>query len=176
MFFVYGHFLFKLFPYSCELAYRIDKLYVYVILFQLNMGKVKLKNKVKQKFKVENFGLRVGKANTGKGLFAKTAIPKGACILEYVGKNLTKVEQETKTGRYLFETGKGLMIDGNIARFVNHSCAPNCEADGPEGRVFILTTKNIKAGEELTYDYGEEYFDEYFKQKGCRCKKCAVML
>lgn len=65
-------------------------------------------------------------------------------------------------------------VKGNIARFINHSCAPNCEADGPRGRVFILSIKSIKAGEELTYDYGKEYFDEYLKPKGCRCKKCVA--
>lgn len=68
------------------------------------------------------------------------------------------------------------MIDGNIpantARFINHSHAPNCEADGPSGKVFILARRRIRAGEELTYDYGEEYIKEYIAPVGCRCAMC----
>jgi SET domain-containing protein len=131
----------------------------------------------KSKYKVGKFALRVGKSKTGKGLFAKEEIPKGACIIEYVGRNIKKADQEKANGKYIFETGRGLMIDGNIkknlARYINHSCAPNCEADGPRGKVFILSLRKIKEGEELTYDYGEEYFDEHIKPKGCLCKKCA---
>lgn len=120
--------------------------------------------------------MRVGKSKTGKGLFAEELLPKGSCIIEYVGREVKKEDQKNAKGKYLFETGRGLMIDGNIpsniARYINHSCAPNCEADGPRGRVYILSLKKIKAGEELTYDYGKEYFDEHFKRYGCRCKKC----
>jgi uncharacterized protein len=134
----------------------------------------------KSKYTVQNFGLRVGKSKTGKGLFAKEAIPKGACIIEYIGKNIKKEDQEGATGKYLFDVGKDMMINGNIpenlARYVNHSCAPNCEADGPKGHVYILSIKKIKEGEELTYDYGEEYFDEYIKPYGCRCKKCSAKI
>lgn len=128
------------------------------------------------KYTVQDYGLRVGRGLSGKGIFATREIPKGVCVIEYIGKPVPKEEQETKTGRYLFETGKGLMIDGNIkentARFINHSCRPNCEADGPSGKVFILTLRKIKAGEELTYDYDEEYFNDYIKPIGCRCVKC----
>ena len=120
--------------------------------------------------------MRVGKSKTGKGLFAEELLPKGSCIIEYVGREVKKEDQKNAKGKYLFETGRGLMIDGNIpsniARYINHSCAPNCEADGPRGRVYILSLKKIKAGEELTYDYGKEYFDEHLKRYGCRCKKC----
>ncbi len=80
-------------------------------------------------------------------------------------------------GKYFFEVGKNHVIDGNIpsniARYINHSCKPNCEADGPEGKVYIWALRKIKAGEELTYDYGEEYFDKHISPKGCRCHKCA---
>lgn len=82
------------------------------------------------------------------------------------------------SGKYLFDVGKKITIDGNIpqnkARYINHSCRPNCEADGPPGRVFIFATRSIKPGEELTYDYGKEYFDEHIKPKGCRCDKCST--
>jgi uncharacterized protein len=132
--------------------------------------------KLSKKWTPGNFKLRVGKSKTGKGLFALEPIPKGACITEYVGRRLGVWEQHNKDGKYFFETGKHTMIDGNvkrnIARFINHSCKPNCEADGPARRVFIMAIKNIKAGEELTYHYGEEYFDEHIKPKGCLCQKC----
>jgi SET domain-containing protein len=128
------------------------------------------------KYTAGNFSLRVGKSHTGKGLFANEVIPKGKIIIEYIGKEVKKKDQENIKGKYLFATGRGLMIDGNIkeniARFINHSCNPNCEADGPRGKVYIKSLKTIKAGEELTYDYGKEYFDEHLKPKGCRCKKC----
>ncbi len=69
------------------------------------------------------------------------------------------------------------MIDGSIkentAKYINHSCAPNCEIDIKNKRVFIFALKNIKAGDELTYDYDTEYFDAYIKPKGCKCKKCS---
>lgn len=130
------------------------------------------------KYTVGDFALRVGKSNTGKGLFAGDAIPKGACVAEYIGKAVKKADQAEARGKYLFATGRDLMVDGNvkenIARFINHSCKPNCEPEGPRGRVFIVALKNIKVGEELTYDYGKEYFDEYIKPKGCRCKKCVT--
>lgn len=123
-----------------------------------------------------NFSLRVGRSSTGKGLFANEHISKGKRIIEYIGREVKKEDQNSVKGKYLFTTGKGLMIDGNIkeniARFINHSCNPNCEADGPRCKVFIRSIKAIKAGEELTYDYGNEYFDEHIKPKGCRCKKC----
>ncbi len=73
---------------------------------------------------------------------------------------------------YLFE------IDGlersNQARYINHSCDPNCEVYIEKSRIMIYAIKNIPAGAELSYDYGEEYFDEFLKPVGCRCatKKC----
>lgn len=128
--------------------------------------------------KIIKYGLRVGRAKTGKGLFALDNIPKGKWIIEYVGEVVPKDQVNKIKSKYLFEIDKkGTTINGNvpsnIARYINHSCRPNCEADGPEGRVYISSLKNIKAGEELTYDYGKEYFDEYIKPYGCRCVKCA---
>ena len=134
--------------------------------------------KRKSKYTPGNFDLRVGRTATGLGLFTKEEIPKGACITEYIGRKVSEKEQYEDRGKYLFWAGKNLMINGNIkkniARYINHSCASNCEADGPEGHVFILSTKKIKAGEELTYDYGKEYFNKHIKPHGCRCKKCIM--
>lgn len=123
------------------------------------------------------YAVRVKRSASGKGLFAAEAIPKGARIIEYTGRKVSEAEQYRDNGKYLFWAGKNLMINGNIpsntARYINHSCVPNCEADGPEGRVYIWALRNIKAGEELTYDYGEEYFERHIKPKGCRCPKHA---
>ena len=60
----------------------------------------------------------------------------------------------------------------NKAGYINHSCRPNCEPIVHKARVYVFARRAIKPGEELTYDYGKEYFDEYLKGK-CRCEKCA---
>jgi len=69
------------------------------------------------------------------------------------------------------------MIDGNIpsntARFINHSCAPNCEIDIRRRRIYIVARRAIKPGEELSYDYGEEYFEMHLAGR-CRCAKCSL--
>ena len=124
------------------------------------------------------YKVRVGRSAAGKGLFAEEAIPKGARIIEYIGRPVSEAEQYSDSGKYLFWVGKNAMINGNIpankARYINHSCKPNCEADGPEGRVFIHALRGIKVGEELTYDYGDEYFEKHIRPKGCRCTTCAA--
>lgn len=127
------------------------------------------------KYSPQHFKLRVRRSSAGKGLFTEERIPKGACIIEYIGRPATLEEMARDEGKYLFWTGKTTMINGNIpentARYINHSCVPNCEADGPPGRVFILARRAIKPGEELTYDYGKEYFEKHIQPKGCRCAK-----
>jgi uncharacterized protein len=131
----------------------------------------------KNRYTLGNHALRVGKSKTGKGLFAKENIKKGTCIIEYVGELVSKEVHEKSRSKYLFWTDSRTVINGNVprntARYINHSCKPNCEADGPRGKVYILALRNIKAGEELNYDYGKEYFDEHIKPKGCLCIKCA---
>lgn len=133
--------------------------------------------KMPKKFTPGNFALRVGKSRTGKGMFTEEPIKKGACIIEYIGRPVTGEEQYTHRGKYLFETSKTTMIDGaikeNTARFINHSCRPNCEIDIKHKRVFVFAKRNIKAGEELNYDYDTEYFDTYIKPRGCKCLKCS---
>lgn len=124
-----------------------------------------------------DYRLRVRRSVAGKGLFTEDEIPKGVCVIEYIGKPISEEKAIRDEGRYLFEIAKGKTIDGNIkentARYINHSCAGNCEAIGPRGRVFIFSKKRIPAGSELTYDYGKEYFDRFLKPVGCRCEKCA---
>jgi SET domain-containing protein len=125
---------------------------------------------------IPTYKLRVARGLSGKGVFALEPIPKGKRIIEYIGREVPVEEQESATGRYLFTTGRKKMIDGNVrentARYINHSCRPNCEAKGPSGKVYIYSLRRIKPGEELTYDYGDEYFEDYIKPVGCKCAKC----
>lgn len=133
--------------------------------------------KKRSTYTIGNFKLKVKRGISGKGLFTESPIPKGACIIEYVGKVVPESDHDTARGRYLFWAGKKKMINGNVsfnpARYINHSCRPNSEATGPDGHIYIKSLRNIKPGEEITYDYGDEYFDEFIKPKGCRCIKCA---
>ena len=122
--------------------------------------------------------LKVKKGIYGFGLFTTVPIKKGTFIIQYVGKMLTSDEANEKGGQYLFEINSRWTIDGtertNTARYINHSCRPNCESDTDERKkkVYISAIKNIKAGEELCYDYGKSFWKEYIKPKGCRCAKC----
>ena len=84
-------------------------------------------------------------------------------------------KRRNSRSKYLFEVNARKTIDGaprwNKARYINHSCRPNCEPNIYKGRVFIHARRRIKPGEELAYDYGKNYFDEYLKGL-CRCPKC----
>ena len=102
----------------------------------------------------------------GKGVFAARAIRKGARIVEYTGERITHEEAETRYDdrsmtrhhTFLFTVDDEICIDGNakdnVARFINHSCDPNCEALDQKGRIFIYAKRAIKVNEELSYDYG----------------------
>lgn len=122
-------------------------------------------------------GLRVRRSAAGLGLYTDHPIKKGAVVIEYVGRVVSERESETSRSKYLFEISKHKTIDGkprwNKAGYINHSCRPNCEPEIRKGRVFIEAKRNIKEGEELSYDYGKEYFDEHIKPFGCRCAKHA---
>ncbi|TSC85532.1 MAG: histone-lysine N-methyltransferase [Parcubacteria group bacterium Gr01-1014_8] len=122
------------------------------------------------------FAIRRSKPGLGYGLFATNAIPAGEFVLEYKGRHVpTETADKLKT-KYLFEIDSSWTIDGstraNTARYVNHSCAPNCEADVRDGKVLIFANREIEAGEELTIDYGEEYFKEFIEPHGCKCDRC----
>jgi len=132
--------------------------------------------KRKSKFEPEGIKLKVKRSKTGLGLFADEPIKKGICIIEYVGRVIGDKESYTSKSKYLFEINKKITIDGasrkNIARYINHSCRPNAEVDIKNQRIFITAIKNIKKGDEIVYDYGEEYFNEHIKGKGCKCVSC----
>lgn len=118
-------------------------------------------------------GLAVKRSSAGLGLFATRKYKKGERIIEYFGRTISNAEEYSSRSKYLFEVSKRKTIDGstrlNIARYINHSCRPNCEPEIERGRIYIDAIKNIKPGEEFVYDYGEEYFNEHIKPFGCRC-------
>ena len=121
------------------------------------------------------YQVRVGRAKSGLGLFAMQPIPKGKKIIEYVGKVMTNESDDDKNSLYIFNINKKVDIDGaprwNKARYINHSCRPNAESDTYKDHVWIKSRKKIAAGEEICYDYGKEYWNEYIKPNGCRCPK-----
>jgi SET domain-containing protein len=122
---------------------------------------------------------RVGRSRTGLGLFATEDIKKRQFIVNYNGRILTTEQAEKledRGAKYLYEINSRWTVDGssrrNVGRYANHSCRPNAESDSRNHRVFLRAIKRIKPGEEITYDYGSDYFEAYLKAKGCKCAKC----
>lgn len=130
----------------------------------------------KGKFEPGGFSLRVGRSRAGLGLFAAEAIPKDVCIIEYVGREISKEEEEKSRSKYLFEVSKRKTLDGppriNKAGYINHSCRPNCVIEIRKDRVYVFSRRSIKPGEELNYDYDTDYFNEHLRKGGCRCDAC----
>ena len=118
-----------------------------------------------------------------RGLFASKNIKKGTKIIYYTGKIITKKQTENNPkfdndkAIYLFNLNNRYDLDGdftyNTARLINHSCNPNCEVEGKGLKLWISSIKDIKKNEELTYDYGFG-FDENYKDFPCKCgsKNC----
>lgn len=121
--------------------------------------------------------VRPSRPGLGKGLFATRALRGGEFITEYAGIHIPTSYADTLDNRYLFELDTDWTIDGssgsNIARYMNHSCVPNCEGEIRDGRILIFAARDIRRGEELTIDYGEEYFDEFIRPVGCKCERCS---
>ena len=121
--------------------------------------------------------LKVKKAKAGRGLFTFSEIPKGTFLIEYCGKKLSESEKYASNSKYLFEINNKITLDGyikdNNAKFINHSCRPNSEFVIKRDKVYIQSLRKIKPGEEITVDYGPEYFKEYIKPIGCICSKCS---
>lgn len=119
---------------------------------------------------------RVKRSRTGLGLFATRDIRKGKTIIEYIGYVLDPSRDDERSNRYIFNVNKKKDIDGsprwNIARYVNHSCRPNSEAIDRGARIFYAAKRNIVEGEEITVDYGKEYWNDWIKPHGCLCDKC----
>ena len=128
----------------------------------------------------------------GSGVFAKKEIQKNTNIIEYIGEKIKKKEGDRRSAQrikkylnsktdgsvYIFELNKHYDIDGspkyNKARYINHSCDPNCEVEISKGRIWIKSIKKIKKGEELSYDYGYEFDKDDYTDHICKCgsKKC----
>jgi uncharacterized protein len=101
----------------------------------------------------------------GLGAFAVRPIPEGTRLIEYAGARLTPDEADERYPElpgdvhhtYLFAIDDDIVIDasvdGNDARFINHSCDPNCDAVVEDERIWIETIRDVAAGEELAYDY-----------------------
>jgi SET domain-containing protein len=121
----------------------------------------------------------------GLGAFATMPIPAGTRLIEYAGERLTPAQADARypdvSGArhhtFLFAIDDDVVIDaaidGNAARFINHSCAPNCDAIVEDGRIWIETIRDVESGEELAYDYAyvlEERHTSTAKQRyPCNC-------
>jgi SET domain-containing protein len=110
----------------------------------------------------------------GIGGFARVDIRRGKRLIEYIGPRISKADAQAelqKQNAYIFILNETTDIDGsvewNLARFLNHSCNPNCEADIVHDRVWLYALRNIRAGEELTYNYS--YDIEDYADRPCYC-------
>ena len=120
--------------------------------------------------------LRIGRSKTGLGLFALKPIRRGEFITYYTGPLLSNKRADELDNKYLFEVNARWTVDGsprsNIARYINHSCKPNAESDTRKHKVFIAAIRTIHPGDEITYNYGKDYFSIFIKPHGCRCLGC----
>lgn len=120
----------------------------------------------------------VKRSSAGLGLFATQGFKKGDFIIEYTGEHIATEEADRRGGKYLFILTDAITIDGkgreNTARYINHCCKPNAEAetDDDEMKIRIHAKKAIKPGEEITYDYGKVYWNTHIKPYGCKCHAC----
>lgn len=121
----------------------------------------------------------------GRGAFALRRLRVGTRLIEYVGERITPEAADERYDEdlgvrhhtFLFSVDSKTVIDaavdGNEARFINHSCNPNCEAVDEDGRIFIEVIRTIQPGEELSYDYqyerDEEYDEEWEAHYICKC-------
>jgi SET domain-containing protein len=122
----------------------------------------------------------------GKGVFALKSIAKGERIIEYTGELIAWPEalrrhphdpaDPNHTFYFSLDDGTHVIdakVGGNAARWINHACDPNCQAEESGGRVFIMALRRLKPGEELFYDYGlvidERYTPKLKREYACRC-------
>ena len=111
----------------------------------------------------------------GQGVFAAESINKNKRIIDYAGELITNRQSEKREHQYLSKGciwvfrvnrnwSRDAAVGGNVARFINHSCKPNCWIDVVDKTIWVRAARNIRAGEELTYDYNTE------GDKGIRCQ------
>jgi uncharacterized protein len=125
----------------------------------------------------------VSRAYTGLGLFATRVIKRAGYIATYRGPILTTEEAEKRErqgAKYMFELTKKLTIDGsprwNVARYMNHSCWPNARPviNTKEKKITFVALRDIQPGEEITYNYGKEYYEYFLAIGGCLCAGCRI--
>ena len=123
----------------------------------------------------------------GSGVISTEDIKNKTKIIEYVGEKISKKEGDKRSAErikkfskkknqgivYIFELNKRYDIDGtpeyNKARYINHSCDPNCEVDIINNKIWIISLKKIKTGQELSYDYGYPFDEDDYKDHICKC-------
>ena len=119
--------------------------------------------------------VRVGPSRiAGQGLFAAQDITKGTRIMQYIGEKISSRERAVRLAAgnaYIFHLTYRYAIDGqtleNTARYINHSCDPNCEVEKTPDTIWIIALREITAGEELTYNYG--YDGRNYQENPCNC-------
>ena len=123
----------------------------------------------------------------GYGVYSTQKIKKGQQIIQYIGEKVTKKEGDKRSEKriktyinsktpgsvYIFELNSRYDVDGsfkyNKARYINHSCNPNCEVEIKKNKIWIVSIKNIKEGEELSYDYGYDFDEDDYTDHICKC-------
>jgi SET domain-containing protein len=110
----------------------------------------------------------------GLGAFARRPIPRGTQVIEYVGEKIDKQESLRRceaNNEFIFTLDDHHDLDGSVfwnpARWINHSCEPNCKAEVAGGRIWIASVRPIGAGEEITFNYGFDLVD--YRQYACHC-------
>jgi len=141
--------------------------------------------------RTQSTGRRVGLKHSpihGRGVFALRKIGRGERIIEYTGERISHDECDRRypvddsSHTMLFTVDENIVIDatriGNTARWINHSCKPNCESIDEDGRIYIEAIRDIRPGEELTYDYNlvleERHTPAAKRENPCFCgeKRC----
>ena len=109
-----------------------------------------------------------------RGVFAARDIKKDEYVIEYTGKKLTAAQADRSQSDYLFTLNKTTFIDGkNTARYINHSCEPNCTVEIKRGQIWIKASRDIKKGEELVYSYSYSLDESQDYPCACSAKRCA---
>jgi uncharacterized protein len=134
----------------------------------------------KDRYPVSKIPLWIGKsAIAGRGLFTAQTIKQDRRIIQYTGEKITKAESDKRLREgnvYIFALNERYDIDGKArrhkARYINHSCDPNCHVEKTSRTIWIVASRDICAGEELTYNYGYELTDALPHSCTCGAQNC----